>query len=93
MSPNPDEHYFRSHACMLSHFSRVRLISAPWSVAHQTPLSLGFFKQKYWSGCRALLQRVFPAQGSNLCLFMPPALAVKFLTTSTTREAHFRGQV
>ena len=50
MPPNPDEHYFRSHACMLSHFDRVRLISAPWSVAHQTPLSLGVYRQKYWSG-------------------------------------------
>ena len=22
----------------------------PWSVAHQAPLSMGFFRQEYWSG-------------------------------------------
>ena len=22
----------------------------PWTVAYQTPLSMGFFKQEYWSG-------------------------------------------
>ena len=30
--------------------SRVRLLAAPWTVAHQAPLSLGFSRQKYWSG-------------------------------------------
>ena len=37
-------------ACMLSHFSRVQLFATLWSVAHQTPLSMGFSRQKYWSG-------------------------------------------
>ena len=36
--------------CMLSHFSRVRLFTIPWTVAHQAPLSLGFPRQEYWSG-------------------------------------------
>ena len=35
--------------CMLSHFSHVQLFATPWSVAHQAPLSLGFFRQEYWS--------------------------------------------
>ena len=39
-----------SSACMLSHFSRVRLFVTPWTVAHQAPLSMGFFRQEYWSG-------------------------------------------
>ena len=31
--------------------SRVRLFaSLPWTVAHQAPLSVGFFRQEYWSG-------------------------------------------
>ena len=25
-------------------------LATPWTVAHQAPLSLGFFGQKYWSG-------------------------------------------
>ena len=35
---------------LLSHFSRVRLSAIPGTVAHQAPLSMGFSKQKYWSG-------------------------------------------
>ena len=30
--------------------SRVQLFATLWSVAHQTPLSMGFFRQEYWSG-------------------------------------------
>ena len=32
------------------------------------PLSMGFSRQEYWSGCHALLQGIFPTQGSNLHL-------------------------
>ena len=35
---------------MLSHFSRVRLFAKLWTVTHQTPLSMGFSRQEYWSG-------------------------------------------
>ena len=35
---------------MLSHFSHARLFAAPWTVAHQAPLSMGFSRQDYWSG-------------------------------------------
>ena len=30
--------------------SGVRLFAAPWTVAHQTPLSMGFPRPEYWSG-------------------------------------------
>ena len=30
--------------------SRVRLLATPWTVAHQTPPSIGFSRQEYWSG-------------------------------------------
>ena len=30
--------------------SRVRLFATLWTVAHQAPLSMGFFRQGYWSG-------------------------------------------
>ena len=33
---------------MLSH--SVVSDSLPWTVAHQAPLSMGFFRQEYWSG-------------------------------------------
>ena len=35
---------------LLSRFSRVRLCATPWTAAHQSPLSLGFSRQEYWSG-------------------------------------------
>ena len=30
--------------------SWIRLFAIPWTVAHQAPLSVGFFRQEYWSG-------------------------------------------
>ena len=30
--------------------SRVRIFSSPLTVASQTPLSMGFSRQEYWSG-------------------------------------------
>ena len=30
--------------------SRVRLLATPWTAAYQAPLSMGFSRQKYWSG-------------------------------------------
>ena len=36
-------------ACVLSHFSHVRLFATPWTAARQAPLAMGF-RQEYWSG-------------------------------------------
>ena len=30
--------------------SHIRLFGIPWTVAYQTPPSMGFSRQKYWSG-------------------------------------------
>ena len=35
---------------MRSRFSRVPLFATLWIVACQAPLSMGFFRQEYWSG-------------------------------------------
>ena len=58
-------------AYLLSLFSHAQLFVTLWTVTHQAPLSLAFFKQEYWSGLPCLLQWIFPKQGSNpylLCL-------------------------
>ena len=39
----------------------VQLFVTPWTAHHQDPLS----RQEYWSGFHALLQGIFPTQGSN----------------------------
>ena len=66
--------------------SRVRFFVAPWTVARQTPLSMEFSRQEYWSGMP------FPSLG---CLPNPEieptavasrALAGGFFTTSATWE-------
>ena len=41
------------------------ILCNPWTVAWQAPLSMGFSRQEYWSGLHALLQGIFPTQGSN----------------------------
>ena len=35
------------YVLLLSH---VQLFATPWTVAHQASLSMGFFRQGYWSG-------------------------------------------
>ena len=48
--------------------SHVRLFVVPRTVAHQAPLSMGFSREEYYSGCRFFFQGIFPTQGSKLCL-------------------------
>ena len=67
---------------LLSHFSRVRLFLILWTVAYQAPLCMGFSRQEYWSG---------PTPGDLpdpvIKPLIPPALAGRFFTISTTWEA------
>ena len=56
-------------ACRLSHFSRVQLFATPWTVARQAPLSVRYSPSRSTGvGCHALLQGIFPTQGSNSSL-------------------------
>ena len=48
--------------------SQVQLSATPRTIAHQAPLSLGFPRQEYWSGCHFLLQGIFLTQILNLSL-------------------------
>ena len=46
--------------------------AAPWTAAHQAPLSTGFTRQEHWSVCcHFLLQGIFLTQGLNLGLPHP----------------------
>ena len=58
-----------------------------WSVAHQTPLSMGFPRQEYWSGLP------FPSPGdlSNLGIEpVSPVLADGFFTTESPGKPQIR---
>ena len=37
-------------ACVLRWISRVQLFATLWTTGHQTPMTMGFCKQEYWSG-------------------------------------------
>ena len=64
------------HACSVVQ-SCLTLV-APWTVAHQVPLSMGFSRQEYWSGLP------FPTAGDLLdpgIELASRALAGRFFTT------------
>ena len=54
-----------SLVCVYAH-SVVSDFVTQRTVAHQTPLSMGFSRHEYWSGLPFLLQGVCPIQGSLL---------------------------
>ena len=72
---------------MPSSFSCVRLSVALWTVACRAPLSWGSPGKDTGVGCCALLQGIYPTQGSNLCFLGLLALAGGFFTTRATWEA------
>ena len=61
--------------CVLSH---VRLFAAPWIVACQAPLSMGFSRQEYWSGLPFSTPEDLLDPGIEL---VSPALPGRFFTT------------
>ena len=58
-----------------------------WTVARQAPLSMGFSRQKYWSGLPCPAAGDLPDPGIKPASFMSPAMAGGFFTTSATWEA------
>ena len=78
--------FSRSVCCVLSRFSRVWLFVAPWTVACQAPLSMGFSRQEYWSGLP------FPPPGDHPDPGIEPAspvLAGVFLSILTSHPLYW----
>ena len=76
-----------SHASMLSCFSCVQLCGTVLTVAHQAPLSMGFSRQEHCSGLPCPPSGDLLNPGIKPTSLMSPALASRFFTTSSTREA------
>ena len=74
------------HACVLSHYSCVRLFGTLWTGVHQAPLSMGFSMQEYWSGLPCPPPGALPYSGINPASFTSPALTSVFFTISTIWE-------
>ena len=71
------------NACALS---LVQLCVAPWTVACQDPLSMGFSRQEYWSGLPCPPPGYLPHPGIKPVSLASHALARGFFTTNTTWE-------
>ena len=58
----------RVHACVLSHFSPVRLFVTLWTVACQALLSMGFSRQEHWSElpCPPPEEKVISMKGNDV---------------------------
>ena len=65
------------HACILSD---VRQFVTPWTVAYQAPLSVGFFRQEYWSGFPSPGDIPNPGIEPNSCV--STALTDRFFITA-----------
>ena len=60
--------------------SRVQVFAAPWPVARQAPLSMGFSRQEYWSGLPFPPLGDLPNPGIESLSLASPALAGRFFT-------------
>ena len=74
-------------ACTLSRFSHVQFSVTPWTIAHQAPPSMGFSRQKYWSGLPCPPPGDLPDPEIEPLSLMSSALAGGFFTSSATWEA------
>ena len=62
---------------MLSH-----VFGTPWTLSHQTPLSMEFSRQEYWSGLPFPLQGGLPDPGIKPVSLASPALAGESFATA-----------
>ena len=68
---------------MLNGFSRVRLLSTLWTIAHQASLSMGFSRQKYWSEFPCPSPGDLPSPGIKPVSLATPALQADSLLLTT----------
>ena len=77
------------HMCVPSLIC-LQIFVTPWTVAHQVPLSVGFFKQEYWSGLLfsppedlldSGMEPMFPALAGRLfSTDLPANLMLQYIT-------------
>ena len=59
--------------------------AAPWTIACQAPLSIGFFRQESCNGLHFLLQEIFTSPGIEP---MSPSLAARFFTAESSGKPY-----
>ena len=75
--------------CVLSRFSHAQLFVTLWTVAHAVPLSMGFFRQEYWSELPCPPPGDLPDSGMELTSVTSSALAGGFFTSRATWKVSF----
>ena len=73
-----------TYACVLSHISCVGFCATTWTAALQTPLSMGFSRQEYWSGLPCPPPGDPPIPGIEPASLKSHPLAGECFTTSAT---------
>ena len=68
--------------------SCVGSFATPWTVANQAPLSMGFFRQEYWSGLPCPPSGDLPYPGMETTSPVSLALAGGFFTTKAPRKPY-----
>ena len=69
-------------------FSCFQLFATPWTEAHKAPLSMGFSRQKYWSGLPFPPPGNLPNPGIEPTSPVALALAGEFFTTVPPGKPH-----
>ena len=64
----------------------VWLFATPWTVAHQTLLSMEFSRQEYWSGLPFPTPGDLPNPGKEPMSSVSPTLSGRFYTTAPPRK-------
>ena len=67
---------------MLSCFSCAQLFATLWTLAHQSPLSMGFSRKEYWSGLPGPPLEDLPDPGIKTASPVAPALQADSLLLS-----------
>ena len=68
--------------------SHVRLLATPWTAAYQAPPSLGFSRQKYWSGVPlSRLVIIFLPRSKRLLISWLPSLSAVILEPKKIKSA------
>ena len=68
----------------MSYCSYVQLFATLWTVAHETPLSMGFSREEYWNGLPFPSPGDLPDAGIEPISLLSPALAGGIFTTRAT---------
>ena len=74
--------------CMCGSHSAVSDFATPWTVSPQTPVSMEFSRQEYWSGLPFLSPGDLPDPGIKSASLMSPVLAGGFCATAPSGKPY-----